>query len=100
VRAPNRRHEPSWEKAQPIAPQAEAIDLRQIEASTRSAIPATLRSVGVDGWKISFLQVWVVLQNLILGHTRREHIQHVPDGDSKPTNARLPRPLPGQNCDP
>src|SRR5437867_3508894 len=32
---------------------------RQREASTRHALPARLRSVGVDGWEVGLLQVRV-----------------------------------------
>jgi hypothetical protein len=40
------------------------------------------------------------LQNLILCHAGRKHVENVPHSDSEATNAGLTRALTGQNRDP
>ena len=66
----------------------------------RLTLPPKLGSVSIDGGKIGLFQVWVVTQDLILGHTGGEHIENVPAGYAQVTDARLPGALARHNADP
>ncbi len=66
----------------------------------RYALTPGLRSVRVYGWEIGLLQVWKITKNLILGHARSKHIQHVPHRYPETTDTGLAGSLPGHEGNP
>jgi hypothetical protein len=71
---------------------------RRSTASKGDAL-AHARGVFVYGTEIVSFKFRVVFEDLLLGHTRSEPVEDVPNGNTKSSNAGLPGSLPRFNRD-
>ena len=48
------------------------------------------RRILIDCGEVLAFKLWIIRENLALAHPRGQPVEHVPDGDPKPTDTRMP----------
>jgi hypothetical protein len=69
------------------------------KAASQSNTPAHVGGEVINRGKIVRLEFRVVVQDFLLGHSRCEPTQHVPNGDAEPAHTRLTGPFSGLDAD-